>query len=44
MIGCQKKYCMEELSRDFEIGVDVHQGSALSPHLFAVCIDVLSKI
>ena len=34
---------MGGLSRDFEIGVVLHQGSALSPLLFAVIIDVLSK-
>ena len=33
----------EGLSREFEIGVDLHQGSALSPLLFAVIIDVLSE-
>ena len=34
---------IEGLSREFEIGVGVHQGSALSPLLFAVIIDVLSQ-
>ena len=34
---------IEGLSREFEIGVGLHQGSALSPLLFAVIIDVLSE-
>ena len=34
---------MGGLSRDFEICVVLHQGSALSPLLFAVIIDVLSE-
>ena len=34
---------IEGLSREFEIGVGIHQGSALSPLLFAVIIDVLSE-
>ena len=31
------------VSREFEIKVELHQGSALSPLLFAVIIDVLSE-
>ena len=34
---------IEGLSREFEIGVGLHQGSAMSPLLFAVIIDVLSE-
>ena len=34
---------IEGLSREFLIGVGLHQGSALSPLLFAVIIDVLSE-
>ena len=34
---------IEGLSREFEIGVSLHAGSALSPLLFAVIIDVLSE-
>ena len=32
-----------ELSEEFEVKVGVHQGSALSPLLFAIVIDVVSK-
>ena len=34
---------IDGLSREFEIGVGLHQGSVLSPLLFAVIIDVLSE-
>ena len=34
---------IEGLSREFEIGVGLHQGSALTPLLFAVIINVLSE-
>ena len=34
---------IEVLSREFEIGVGLHQGSALITLLFAVIIDVLSE-
>ena len=34
---------IEGLSREFEIGVGLHKGSALSPLLIAVIIDVLSE-
>ena len=31
------------LSEEFMVGVGVHQGSALSPLLFAIVVDVLSE-
>ena len=32
-----------ELSEDFEVKVGVHQGSALSPLLFAIVVDVITE-
>ena len=32
-----------ELSEEFEVNVGMHQGSALSPFLFAVVVDVVTK-
>ena len=32
-----------ELSEEFEVNVVMHQGSVLSPFLFAVVVDVVAK-
>ena len=33
-----------ELSEDFEVIVEMHQGSVLSPFLFAVVVDVVTEL
>ena len=32
-----------ELSEEFEVNVEIHQGSALSPFLLAVVVDVVTE-
>ena len=32
-----------ELAEEFEVGVELHQGSALSPFLFAIIMDKLTE-
>ena len=33
-----------ELSEEFEVNVEMHQGSMLSPFLFAVVVDVVTEL
>ena len=33
-----------QLSEEFEVNVGIHQGSVLSPFLFAVVVDVVTKL
>ena len=42
--GAKTKVRMgSELSQEFLVQIDVHQGSVLSPLLFAIAVDVISK-